>query len=394
MVTKVLLNVTRSITIDAVDKRIDNWFIKDNWMAWRWCLWVLLAWSSIGLIHAMTRYADFIKYDPNAVFSWSETLAFMVNYALWAIITLILLRFLRAFQYPFASMSLVLLFVIGILVWLPVYFVLDYLISLSFSGNELADVFNNLVNTSGSVIFFYSVIYALTFAACSGVVLADKMRTSSQINSALMQEKTETALLISEQKMKLMQNQLSPHLLFNCLGSISALARHGEREQLIDAIAKVGNLLRFTIANAPEKLITLQDEITLVRDYIALQSLRFEDRFHYTFDIHGLDDDIMCPPFTLQPLLENAFRHGVEVTDETVSIEVLAKQSNEQVVFIVKNSIPDETKSSETTGTGLNNLRTRLSHLYKELYSFETTKINSIFIAELRFPIVRMEYEL
>ena len=107
-----------------------------------------------------------------------------------------------------------------------------------------------------------------------GAVLMQNTNNIKQANLALERKQHETALLLAVQKMQIMQSQLSPHFLFNCLGAISGLARQGDKDTLVEAVAKVGNLLRFTINNASENWISLDEEIGFCEDYLSLQHLR------------------------------------------------------------------------------------------------------------------------
>jgi sensor histidine kinase YesM len=356
--------------------------------------WVWLAWTVVGLSHALSRYSDIVKYKLEATFSYVETMGYVVTYSQWIIITLILIRFLRSFTYPFSYWAVGALFFIGLVCWLPFYFTAEYIASTFISESELANLGAYLVNMSSSVIFFYCVVYSLTFAACLGIVLADKTQQANQLNASLLQQKTEADLLLTEQRMQLMQSQLSPHVLFNCLSSISSLARDGERKALIEAVAMVGNLLRFTILNSPTNKIALYDEIGFVNDYIALQALRFEDRFICESKIDDIDEDIMCPPFTLQPLVENVFCHAVETTEEQVLIFLSIMQSNNKVHFNVRNTVPKKAKIASSTGTGLDNLRGRLRHLYADDFTLDIHADNTQFSVDLSIPLRPSRYDV
>ena len=196
--------------------------------------------------------------------------------------------------------------------------------------------------------------------------------------------------------MQLMQSQLSPHFLFNCLGSISYLARRSAGEALVDAVSKLGDLLRFTIENASRPRITVLEELRFARDYVDLQSLRFGDRFDCNIDCDAGAESAECVPFSLQPLLENVFRHVVEqVADEPgalpdpVTIDVAVELSGGDVVMRVCNSrVPDPRlhDSSNGNGTGIGNLKTRLTHTYGQRFRLENTTSPTSYCVALQFP--------
>ena len=269
----------------------------------------LLAWLAIGTMHSLSRFIDMKKHDPNTLFSLTDTFLYMLSYSFWMIITLVLFYWLQKLRFPFQIGSLVAIFIVGVLVWIPLYLLVDYIASSLIFDGTLGDIKNRFMTISGSVVFFYVVVYALTFAACLGIVLSEKTKLSAKANASLLQKQTASELLLSQQTMQLMQSQLSPHFLFNCLGAISGLARTAEKEQLISATARVGDLLRFIISNASANLITIEEELNFVDDYVALQKLRFGERFDFAVSLDLPETQTMCPPFTIQPLIENAFCH-------------------------------------------------------------------------------------
>lgn len=355
-------------------------------LSWRTFFWVWLAWTSIGLIHAFSRYSDIIQYNLEAPFEFIHIFAYILNYSQWIIITLILLRALHSIAHPLAYWKVILVFFTGVVIWLPIYFVSDYSLAALLFGGDMEQVIQRLKGTSASVVFFYAVLYGLTFVACLGVVFAENTRRANKLNAKLLQRQTETALVLSEHKMQLMQSQLSPHFLFNCLGAISGLARSGDRQILIKAVASVGNLLRYTVDNSAQNRIPVEEELKFVNDYIELQKLRFEERFNCTTTISNIDLSLECPPFILQPLLENAFRHAVEITEDNIDITVSVIHSEKRIKLHVKNVIPESHQKADTCGTGLRNLKTRLEHLYGDDFTFTISKDDGWFCVSINIP--------
>ena len=360
-------------------------------MRWQSYFWVWLAWTTIGTVHALSQYSDIIKYNIDAPFTLHDVLYYVFSYWLWTLLSVTHLRVLSAMVFPFNVLKVVTFFVIALVIWLPVYFSADFAMAIWRTNGSFTDWQNKFNEISGSLIFFYVVIYALAFAACLGSVLAEKSRQARKHSAQLLQKQTETALLLSEQKMLLMQSQLSPHFLFNCLGAISGLARTGQRDTLIEAIATVGNLLRFTVSNSSVKTITLDEEITFSKDYMSLQKLRFDDRFSCEFHIDLHDHTLFCPPFTLQPLLENVFRHAIENSEEHISIrvDIAQKQGDEQqggIDISVCNSVAAQPSKNLGIGTGLENLKSRLQHLYSDNFTLRTEQVNQQFCVFIRIP--------
>ncbi|MFK8014059.1 MAG: sensor histidine kinase [Gammaproteobacteria bacterium] len=246
------------------------------------------------------------------------------------------------------------------------------------------------------MIFFYGVVYALTFALCVGLVLSARARQAQLVNTELERQTARATLELAEQQMQLMQSQLSPHFLFNALGAISYLARRVERDSLVEAVAQLGGMLRFTIANASQRTIPLLDELQFSKDYVALQRLRFGERFDCIFVQDANLESTPCVPFSLQPMLENVFQHVVEQTTEppdgierdNISIHVSIESSNSRVRFRVHNTrIADQSGSTPAMGhgTGMKNLKTRLEHVYGSDYSLAIEESATDFQVELSF---------
>ncbi|MEO0575674.1 MAG: histidine kinase [Pseudomonadota bacterium] len=358
---------------------------------------VTLMWITIGVVHALSRYADIVKYDLDVVFTLREVGYFVLSYSSWIIVTLVLLRILGNKTFVFTNLRLLGVFFIGALLWLPSYFALDYGISAWIADGGWDSWVQKFVATSGSVVFFYSVIYALTFALCVGLVLWTQTQQALDANRALEREQDRARLALSEQRMQLMQSQLSPHFLFNALGAISYLARRAKRDALIEAIANLGNMLRFTINNASRATITVREELRFAKDYVELQQLRFGERFDATFECAVGIEDQTCLPFCLQPMLENVFVHVVEkvedqqhaATPSKVAIAITVEQRDERVVMCVENSrvpLPVATESTVGLGTGMKNLTTRLAHMYATAFSLDERQSASHFRVALSFP--------
>jgi len=357
-----------------------------SFISFRIIAFVWLIWAIIGLVHGTSRYTDIVRYNLNASFTGSDFALYVISYSFWVLITLALLILLKRMHYPFSSTKLAICCVFGLILWLPVYFAVDYGISTIIAGGTVDAYWARLSGMSGSVVFFYVIIYLLTFAACLGAVLMRNTANIKQANLALERKQHETALLLAVQKMQMMQSQLSPHFLFNCLGAISGLARQGDKDTLVEAVAKVGNLLRFTINNATENWISLDEEIGFCDDYLSLQHLRYPNRFKYTANIELNDLHLCCPPFTLQPLLENIFRHVVDTTSQTVDITLKIQDQQNTIAITVCNSLFESSQQVHKSGTGIENLQSRLVHLYSSNHQFVITSNEQQYCVCLTLP--------
>ncbi len=358
---------------------------------------VAVLWMVVGGVHALSRYTDIVRYQLAVSFTLGDVGYYLLSYVSWSAITLVLLHLMQRSRFVFGYRQLLVIFTAGLALWLPLYLSYDYGISTLVAGGSWDDWLIRLTGTSGSVIYFYTVVYALTFALCGGVVLAQRAREARQANLLLEQQRTQTALELAEQQMRLMQSQLSPHFLFNCLGSMSYLARRSEKATLVDAIATMGSLLRFTVENASRQQVAVADELQFVQDYLDLQELRFGDRFQCHVDSRADAEQASCIPFALQPLVENVFRHVVEQRPQgneddapyPVKIYIDVRLDDAVVHLRVCNtriSQPSDDPEHNGHGTGLRNLETRLGHTYGDAFSLDTQETDNLYCVSLNFP--------
>ncbi|MEM7610270.1 MAG: histidine kinase [Pseudomonadota bacterium] len=358
---------------------------------------VALMWASVGAVHALSRYTDIVRYKLDIPFAIQDIGLYVISYSSWVVVTLVLLRIFSASSFVFSYRRLAAIFLVGALIWLPLYFAFDFTIGTLLAGGGWAEWLQRVSRTSGSIVFFYAVVYALTFALCIGVALGARARVAQETTALLERQQSKAAVELAKQQMQLMQSQLSPHFLFNSLSSISFLARSAEPIVQVDAIAKLGNLLRFTIENASRSTITVHEELQFAEDYLGLQSLRFGDRFVCDISCDSLVHGAPCPPFSLQPMLENVFRHVVEqIADgeeasakSPVNIRAIVEQRGTDVFMSVRNSpnpsVGDPGKEVGS-GTGMKNLRARLTHIYGDAFSLRHQASPENFCVELLFP--------
>ena len=351
-----------------------------------WVVVTLISWLSIGGLHALTRVADTIKYDLPTAVSWAEVSYYLLAYASWAVLTLSTVYTLDKPVTEKRWVRIAAIFIIGLTIWLPIYFSYDFAVSVVTLNGEWQSYWLTMQGYSASVIFFYVVLYFLNFVVCLSIIFAANNRRTAMENQRLIQQRTENELALTGQKMQLLQSQLSPHFLFNCLSGISGLARNGGRDELISAVAQVGSLLRFTIGNAKQSQILLTEELALIEDYIALQTLRFPDRFTLEKKFNEIDANCLCPPFFIQPVLENIFTHAVEASNEHIEASIHIYTDNRKLCVDVENTSPNQSAEASSLGSALGNLRTRLNLLYGDRFKLETGLSDGQFLVKMSIP--------
>lgn len=192
--------------------------------------------------------------------------------------------------------------------------------------------------------------------------------------------------LNKEAELKNLRNQINPHFMFNALNSIRALIDE-DRTEARRAVNLLSNVMRSILLSEKHKLIPLGDELKLVKDFLDLEKIRFEERLNIHFDIDATAKDISIPPLLLQTLVENAIKHGVANRTQNSTINISAKQHKDTLVLIVENDVSTKkTKADKSTHTGLNNLKKRLQLMYKNEAKF-LLEINEKAKATIQIPL-------
>lgn len=179
--------------------------------------------------------------------------------------------------------------------------------------------------------------------------------------------------------------QLNPHFLFNSLNSIKALVLEnptGARR----AIDLLSDLLRTSLYEKEHLTISIAEEMALVKDYVELEKLRFEERLTITLNIDHALEQVKIPPLSIQLLVENAIKHGVDKQLQGGTVDISVQKHNGNVVVQVKN--PGVFSKGEGSGVGLKNLSERLLLQYDGLAKIEIeTPSDNLVLATLLIPI-------
>ena len=180
---------------------------------------------------------------------------------------------------------------------------------------------------------------------------------------------------LSQAQLEALKMQLHPHFLFNTLHSISALLTK-DREAARRMITRLGDFLRMTLENSGAQEVSLQKEMEFLRCYLEIERVRFQDRLVTRIDVSPQVLDARVPNLILQPIVENAIRHGITPRSTPGIIEIQAKPHNGSVRIQVRDNGPGlaEHRSSDILfrkGLGLANTETRLERLYGAGHLFD-----------------------
>lgn len=162
---------------------------------------------------------------------------------------------------------------------------------------------------------------------------------------------------LAQARLQALNAQIRPHFLFNTLHTIGQLWRSGRNDKAEVVLDRLGELFHRVNQTTNESEVPLSDEIDMVRDYLGIEQVRFQDRLRVDIDADDSLDDYLVPPLILQPIVENAVRHG-----DPTTIHVSATLNNGTLLLVVD----DDGKGYKQNepGTGLSNTRERLKQLY------------------------------
>ncbi len=180
---------------------------------------------------------------------------------------------------------------------------------------------------------------------------------------------------VKDFELKTLKSQLNPHFMFNALNSIRALIQF-DPASAQTAVTKLSSLLRYSLKMERIETVPLSEEIQTVDDYLALESIRFEERLRYKIEIEPAANKIEIPPMMIQTLVENGIKHGISKRTAGGNISVESNLINSHLHVKITNSGHLELSSIQNSqGFGLNNTKHRLHLLYGETASFSIKNI-------------------
>lgn len=189
-------------------------------------------------------------------------------------------------------------------------------------------------------------------------------------------------------RIRALQARIRPHFLFNSMNTIAALTRSSP-ERAEQAVEDLADLFRASLSDANLR-IPLRDELEIARTHQRIEQLRLGDRLRVRWDVDDLPMDVEAPSLIVQPLLENAVYHGVEMLPEGGEVSIIGRRIDGGLIEIeVRNPIPSGSGYSEREGNrmALENIRQRLELAWPGRARIETQQTNGEFCARLTFPV-------
>ncbi len=226
---------------------------------------------------------------------------------------------------------------------------------------------------------FYWVLVGVAHSLAAMVALREREKQAAQLTAHLTQA-----------QLAGLRTQLQPHFLFNTLNSIAALIPQNGK-LAAEMVMNLSDLLRMTLREPQQGEIQLSEELSLLRHYVDIQKLRFGERLSFQIEVSDEALSSLVPPLLLQPLVENAIRHGLEVSDQTEHITVRGQIEGDKLLLVVSNTFSADAEDgqprAESTGVGLSNTQSRLKVQYGDQQFFQAgPRADGGFEVTMKFP--------
>lgn len=236
--------------------------------------------------------------------------------------------------------------------------------------------------------FDYSIYWFITTAVYAGVLYREaQLRAQQASNFALRASQLEGQLVRSQ--LETLKAQLQPHFLFNTLNSISSCFRTGDNQLGLSLLVKFSDLLRQSLSQGEKRVHSLREELAFLDLYLDIEAVRFEDRLQIKREVEAAAADEPVPVMVLQPLLENAIRHGVSQSLGPALLKIEAALETHFLNITVYNDGPllTDNPRSAGEGIGLRNTLDRLEVVYGgqaelSLHNWQTRGV----VATLKLP--------
>ena len=339
---------------------------------------------------------------------------FLRNYLVFALVVSLVLLGLMHFRYDipvlFAATDATLSVFVLCAMLLSLYFVVkfartDALTSLSSIRNNIFAgllivtawlfltrwILGNLFYSYHLYLDFLYTSQALRFVA--GMFLAGTVYMSfflaiyqESVKEAIQRE-SELKELIQKTEVQALKNQLNPHFIYNSLNSISSLTVYSP-EKAREMLGLLSDFLRIALRQDAMQMNSLADEIKNTRLYLQIEKVRFEDKLTWEFDVDQKHLDIKVPVMILQPLFENAVKHGVQQCPKPIPVKLFTKIKNNMLEICIENAFDSGFQRFRGEGVGLENVRNRLRLIYGRSDMLKAGVHNGVFLASIWIPVI------
>jgi two-component system LytT family sensor kinase len=332
----------------------------------RW-IWIASIWFGFGLVDAMQTV--FVMRGEGMHHAWTKLfVTTMLSWLPWALSTTLVLRLGRRF--PPVRLRPVVTWVahlgactaIGLIfsawtMWLNVMFN-PYAYS-SAPGPFAHLWFDKFYNGILTFLVLYAAIVTVSYVLDSRERLALQQTETARLNE-----------LLSKAQLDALRRQIEPHFLFNTLNAVAGLVREGRNDAAVGMIAGLSDFLRRVLQGSTEQQVPLGEEMAFAQKYLDIQKVRFAERLQLSVNVPRELYRAQVPSLILQPMVENAVKHGIAKRAQGGAIRIAASRSDGVLTLSVCNDGPSLPVGWEMarSGIGMSNVRTRLQSLYGDAF--------------------------
>jgi sensor histidine kinase YesM len=341
----------------------------DHWWV-RWCFGFLV-WTSLAFFFALRTYLGALQ--ANAPVSWKATLTgYLADFYLWGLVSPLIFKLARRFELRarlprnlliHTGLSVLFSFVV-LSAAAPIFWYFGYP-NLTRNPTLLTLV----RNSAFSVYYLHlglTIYWATLIVAHASQYYRDLREGEARAG--------QLATQLAQAQLQALKMQIHPHFLFNTLNSIAALL-HKDVETADRMIARLGDFLRLTLRRSDAQTVVFGQELEFLKCYLDIEHIRFQDRLHVAMEIEQEALDVLVPNLILQPIVENAIRHGIARQTISGRVTIRAFKRQERLIMEVEDNGPGlehgKPLGNLSGGIGLSNTRARLQQFYGQDYQFE-----------------------
>jgi two-component system, LytTR family, sensor kinase len=311
-----------------------------------------------SVMYVMLDMMEHVRPNPLLLFLW-----WAARFYLWAALAPAVAYSLKRIPLQPIAASRLFLHVLASLIFSLVHMVLHLSLATVFMGRPTL--------SGGSSSLSVQVIHSFPLGVLAyWVILGMMMATSHYERSRLEQVRTsKLQAQLAEARLRALQMQLQPHFVFNALHSLSDLVTD-EPKTAVRLIARLGDFLRLTLQNSTSQWVPLKRELDFLDAYLEIERVRFGDRLKVVFQIDPQSLDAEVPSLILQPLVENAIRHGIASHIGPGLVQLASRRRGATLLLEIRDNGPGM-PSNPPEGLGLRNTHERLRQTYGSSYSLE-----------------------
>ncbi len=330
-------------------------------------IWIASIWSGFALVDAMDTVL--VMRGEGMHHAWTKLFVTTVlSWLPWALATALVLRLGRRFPpvtlrplttwlvHVAACATIGLIFAVWT-TWLD--FAFNPYARPSYPGTFAYLWFDKFYNGILTFLVLYAAIVTVSYVLDSRERLARQRTETARLNE-----------LLSKTQLDALRRQIEPHFLFNTLNSVAGLVREGRNDAAVSMIAGLSDFLRRALQDSTQQQVPLGEEMEFAQRYLDIQKVRFSDRLQLSVDVPRELYPAQVPSLILQPMVENAVKHGIAKRAQGGVIRIAASSGNGMLTLSVCNDGPSLPADWEMTrsGIGISNVRTRLQGLYGDAF--------------------------